>query len=84
MLLVAGLLARAAAVAREPLAVVPTAAVALLGLAVLGVLAPRRAGSARAAAEQGGPGSARTAARAVTAVVVLTACAGLATGLLVR
>lgn len=81
MLVVAGLLTRAAVVRGSVAAVVPAALVALLGLLVFGRLVTRRDRSARTAAEQGGPGADRRSARAITAVVVLTATAALVTEL---
>jgi putative membrane protein len=84
LLLVAGLLTRAAAVAGDPLLVLPAGVVAVAGTAVLGVLAPRRRRASRQAAERGANGQATRAAAAVTGLVVLAAVCGLAAELLVR
>jgi len=81
MLLVAGLLARSTVLAQDPLLVVPTAVVALSGLVVLGVLAPRRQRAGRIAAATGGDARARCSAALVTLLVVLTAVCGLAADL---
>jgi hypothetical protein len=84
MLLVAGLLARSAVLHEELLLVVPTAVVALAGLAVLGVVASRRLRATQAAAVAGGDARASGAARLATALVALTAVCGLAADLVVR
>lgn len=84
MLLVAGLLARAAAAHGELLLVVPAAIVATAGLVVLGVLAPRRQRHGSAAACAGGDGRAPRSAALVTGLVVGTALCGLAADLAVR
>ena len=84
MLGVAGLLARGAVVERQVLLVVPAAVVAVAGLVVLGVLAPRRQRNGEAVSRAGGdvrsPGTAATA----TALVVLTSLCALGAELLAR
>jgi hypothetical protein len=82
MLLVAGLLARSTVLAADLRMVVPTAVVALAGLLVLGVLAPRRQRAGQAAAAAAGDARAPRSAALVTALVVLTAGCGLAADLL--
>ena len=82
LLVVAGLLTRAAAVAGEPLMVLPAGVVAAAGTAVLGVLTPRRRRASRLAAEGGAGTQARGAATVVTGLVVLAALCGLAAELL--
>jgi len=82
LLLVAGLLTRAAAVAGDPLMVLPAGVVAVAGTAVLGVLAPHRRRASRQAAEGGADGQAPRAAAVVTGLVVLAALCGLASELL--
>ena len=84
LLLVAGLLTRAAAVAGEPLVVLPAGVVAVAGTAVLGVLTPRRRRASRQAAEGGAGGQAPRSAAVVTGLVVLAALCGLAAELLLR
>ena len=84
VLLVAGLLARSAASHGELLLVVPAAVVALAGLVVLGLLAPRRLRSGDVAARTGADARSPRTAAAATAAVVLTALCGLAAELLLR
>ena len=84
LLLVAGLLARAAAVHGLLLVVVPTAVVAMAGLVVLGVLGPRRQRRTEVVARSDGDARAPRSARVVTGMVVLTALCGLATETLLR
>jgi len=84
LLLVAGLLARAAAVHGLVLVVVPTAVVAVAGLVVLGVLGPRRQHRTEVVARTGGDARAPRTAGVVTGLVVLTALCGLATEALLR
>jgi hypothetical protein len=84
LLLVAGLLARGAAVHRELLLLVPTALVAVAGLTVLGVLAPRRERGGALAAGTGGDARAPRTAALATGLVVLAAVCGLAADLLLR
>jgi uncharacterized membrane protein YidH (DUF202 family) len=84
LLVVAGLLTRAAAVAGDPLMVLPAGVVAAAGTAVLGVLTPRRRRASQQAADRGAGGEARGAAAVVTALVVLAALCGLASELLLR
>ena len=83
-LLVAGLLARGAAAEGQLLLVVPAAVVAVAGLVVLGVLAPRRQRIGEVISRAGGdvrsPGTAATA----TALVVLTSLCALGADLLMR
>jgi uncharacterized membrane protein YidH (DUF202 family) len=81
MLLVAGLLARSAVLHEELLLVLPTAVVALAGLAVLGVVASRRQRAAQAAAAVHGDARASGAVRLATALVVLTGACALAADL---
>jgi putative membrane protein len=76
LLLVAGLLARGAAVHGDRLLVVPAALVAMTGLVVLGVLGPRRQRSGEVAVRTGGDARApRTAALATGLVVLAVLCA---------
>ena len=84
LLVVAALLTRAAAVAGDPLLVLPAGVVAIAGVAVLGVLTPRRSRATRRAAEGGAGGPAPGAAAACTGLVVLAALCGLASELLLR
>jgi uncharacterized membrane protein YidH (DUF202 family) len=84
LLLIAGLLARLAAVHGRLVLVVPAAVVAGAGLTVLGVLAPRRRRSSQRMARSGGPGQAPGSAAVGTGLVVLAAVCGLAADLLVR
>ncbi len=81
MLAVAALLARAAVARGQLLLLVPAGVVALAGLLLFGVLAPRRDATIRCATDRGGPGSDLAAVRRATAVVVLTALTALATEL---
>ena len=81
VLVVAALLVRTAVVRDQPLLALPAGLVALVGLTLLGVLAPRRARSVRQAAETAGPGADRTSVRWATGLVVLTAVAALAVDL---
>jgi hypothetical protein len=82
LLLVAGLLARGAAVRGQLLLVVPAAVVAVAGLVVLGVLGPRRQRSGDVAARTGGDARAPRAAALATGLVVLAALCALAVELL--
>jgi putative membrane protein len=84
LLLVAGLLGRGAAVHGRLVLVVPTAVVALAGLAVLGVLGPRRQRDGDAAARTGGDARAPRAATVATGLVVLTALCALTAELVLR
>jgi putative membrane protein len=84
VLLVAGLLARGAAVRGELLLVVPAAATAVAGLVVLGVLAPRRERSTAAAARRDGDVRASRPAALATGLVVLTGLCGLGAELVLR
>ena len=84
LLLVAGLLARSAVLHENLVLVVPTGVVAVAGLAVLGLLLPRRQRHGQAAADTGGDARAPRAAALVTGLVVLAAVCGLAGDLLVR
>jgi uncharacterized membrane protein YidH (DUF202 family) len=84
LLLVAGLLARLAAVQGEPVLVVPAAVVAGAGLTVLGVLAPRRRRTSLRTATTGGPGQAPRTAAVGTGLVALAAVCALAADLLAR
>jgi putative membrane protein len=84
VLLVAGLLARGAAVHGELLLVVPAAVVAGAGLVVLGLLGPHRQRTGEVAARTGGDARAPGTAALATALVVLTALCALATDLLLR
>ena len=84
VLLVAGLLARGAAVHGAVLLVVPAAVAAVAGLVVLGVLGPRRQRSTEAAARTGGDARASGAATLATGLVVLTALCALAAELVGR
>jgi putative membrane protein len=84
LLLVAGLLARSAAVRDELLLVVPAAVVAVAGLVVLGVLGPRRQRSTDAAARTGRDVRSPGAAAVATGLVVLTAVCALGAELAVR
>jgi putative membrane protein len=78
LLLVAGLLVRAAAVQGDLVLVLPAGVVAVAGLVVLGVLTPLRRRASHEAAAAGAGGQAPLAATAVTALVVLAALCGLA------
>ncbi|GAB3358078.1 hypothetical protein [Modestobacter lapidis] len=82
LLLVAGLLTRAAAVDGDPLLVLPAGVVAVAGIAVLGVLTPRRRHASQQAAAAGSAGQSPRAAAVATGLVVLAALCGLATQLL--
>jgi uncharacterized membrane protein YidH (DUF202 family) len=84
MLLVAGLLARGAAVQGELLLVVPATVVAVAGLVVLGLTGPRRQRDGAAAAGSGGDARAPGSAVLITALVVLTALCALAAQLMTR
>jgi putative membrane protein len=84
LLLVAALLARGAAVRGQVLVVVPAALVAAAGLAVLGVLGPRRERDGAAAAATRGDVRAPRTAVLVTGLVVLTALCALAAEPLLR
>jgi uncharacterized membrane protein YidH (DUF202 family) len=84
LLLVAGLLTRGAAAHGELLLVVPAAVVAVAGLAVLGVLGPRRRRDGDAAARTAGDARAPGTAALATGLVVLTALCALAADLLLR
>ena len=84
LLLVAGLLARAAAVHGVLLAVVPAAVVAGAGLAVLGVLGPRRQRATQAVAGTGADARAPRTAALATGLVVLTAVCALGAEVLLR
>ena len=84
VLLVAGLLARAAAVHGELLLVVPAGVVAAAGLFVLGGIGPRRQRRADAAARSAGDARARRSAALVIGLVALTALCALAAELLAR
>jgi hypothetical protein len=84
VLLVAGLLARSAAVRGQVLLVVPAAVVAVAGLVVLGVLGTRRQRDSDVAARTGGDARAPRAAALVTGLVVLAALCALAVDLLPR
>lgn len=84
LLVVAGLLLRAAAVDGDPLLVLPAGVVAVAGLAVLGVLTPRRRRATQADADAGAGGQATRAAAVVTGLVVLTALCALASELLAK
>lgn len=84
VLVVAGLITRAAAVSDDPLLLVPATVVALAALWVLGGLTRRRQRSAQAAADAGGAGVDRAGVRAGTALVVLTAVAALVAEVLLR
>jgi hypothetical protein len=84
LLLVAGLLTRAAAVHRELLLVVPAGLVAVAGLTVLGLLGPRRQRAGALAAGTGGDARAPRTAALVTGLVVLAAFCGLVADLLLR
>jgi putative membrane protein len=81
LLLVAGLLARGAAVHGELLLVVPAAVVAVAAVVVLGVLGPRRRRNGDIA---GGDARAPGAAAAATGLAVLAALCGLVAELLLR
>jgi putative membrane protein len=81
-LLVAGLLARGAAVHGELLLVVPAAVTAGAGLVLLGVLAPRRQRQGELAARADGDARAPRTAAVATALVVLVALCALAAELL--
>jgi uncharacterized membrane protein YidH (DUF202 family) len=81
MLPVAGLLARGAAAQGDLLLVVPAAVVAVAGLALLGVLGPRRERSSAAAVRTHGDARAPRSAALATALVVLTALCALAADL---
>ncbi|MCW2584344.1 MAG: hypothetical protein JWQ53_3134 [Klenkia sp.] len=80
----AALLVRTAVLQGRPLLVLPTGLVALAGLALLGVLAPRRARGSRSAAERGGRGTDPAAVRWATGLVVLTAVTALVVDLVGR
>jgi putative membrane protein len=84
LLLVAGLLARLAAVHGAAALAVATVIVAGAGLAVLGVLTPHRRRTTQLAAITGGPGHAPRAAALGTGLVVLAAVCGLAADLVVQ
>jgi putative membrane protein len=84
VLAVAGLLARGAAAEGRLLLVVPAAVVAVAGIVVLGVLAPRRQRAGDAAARAGGDARAPRTAAVATAAVVLTAVCALGTALVLR
>jgi putative membrane protein len=84
LLLVAGLLARGAAVHGRLLLVVPTALVAVAGLGVLGLIGPRRQRSSDAAARAGGDARAPRAAALATGLVVLAAVCALGADLVLR
>jgi len=84
LLLVSGLLARAAAVHGVLLVVVPTAVVAVAGLVVLGVLGPRRQQRTELVAGIDGDARAPRTAGLVTGLVVLTALCGLVAEALLR
>ena len=84
VLVVAGVLTHAAARRGELLLVVPAAVVALAGLAVLGVLGPRRQRQIDAAVGAGDDVRAPRTAAAATAAVVLAAVSGLAAELVSR
>jgi putative membrane protein len=84
LLLVAGLLARGAAVHGELLLVVPTSVVAVAALVVLGVLGPRRRRNGDVAARAGGDARAPRAAAAATGLTVLAALCALVAELLLR
>jgi len=84
LLLVAGLLARSAAEHADLLVVVPAGVVAVAGLAVLGVLLPRRQRAGQAAADTGGDARGPRSAALVTGLVVLAAICGLAAELALR
>jgi uncharacterized membrane protein YidH (DUF202 family) len=82
LLVVAGLLTRAAAADADPLLVLPAGVVAVAGIAVLGVLTPRRGRAIQQAAMSGAGAAADRASAVVTGLVVLAALCGLATELL--
>ena len=84
LLLLAGLLARSAAEHADLLVVVPAGVVAVAGLAVLGLLLPRRQHAGQAAADTGGDARAPRSAALVTGLVVLAAVCGLAAELALR
>lgn len=84
LLVVAGLLARAAAAHGELLLLLPATVVAVSAIGVLGVLTPRRRRSSQQAATRGRPGDARRPAAVATALVVLAAVCALAADLVVR
>ncbi|WP_369140676.1 DUF202 domain-containing protein [Modestobacter versicolor] len=84
VLLVAGLLARAAAERGDLRLVAPAAVVAVAGLVVLGLLAPRRQRETERAARTGADGRAPRATVQVTGLVVLVAACALAGELLQR
>ena len=77
VLAVAGLLARAAVDGGAPVRLAVAGAVALLGLGVLGGLAPLRARAVQRAIERGGDVAVPRSALLVTAVVVTVAAASL-------
>jgi putative membrane protein len=78
VLAVAGLLAHAALVSGRGLLVVLAGVVALLGLTVLGRLAPQRYRRVRRAADDGADVAAARPVAAVTGLVVVTAAAAVA------
>jgi uncharacterized membrane protein YidH (DUF202 family) len=84
VLLVAGLLARGAAVQGAVLLIVPAAVAAVAGLVVLGVLGPRRQRNTEATARTGGDARASGPAALATGLVVLTALCALAAELVGR
>lgn len=84
LLLVAGLLARSAVQHESIALLVPTGVVAVAGLVVLGVLAPRRQKHGQLAADAGGDARAPRAAALVTGLVVLAAASALAADLVLR
>ena len=84
MLLVAGLLARSAVLHESLLLVVPAGVVAVAGLAVLGLLVPRRQRAGQTAADTDADARAPRAAALVTGLVVLTALCGLAADIALR
>jgi putative membrane protein len=81
---VAGLLARGAAVHADVLLVVPAAVVAVSGLSVLAVLVPRRQRDGRQVAASGGDARVPRTAELATGLVVLAALCALAGDLLIR
>ena len=84
LLVVAGLLLRAAAVDGDPLSVLPAGVVAVAGVSVLGVLAPRRRRASQLAADAGSCTQAPRPAAYATGLVVLAAVCGLVAEVLAR
>jgi putative membrane protein len=82
VLAVGGLLAHGALTAHRVALVGLACAVALFGLAILGVLAPLRYRQVRRTVHAGGAVPARRPAAAVSAIVLFTAASGVVAGVL--